>query len=161
MVRMPIPMERTEVCSWDTEFTLSLIWIKVILTNVRSGCLWWLGCCPEETGDTERSLRRTLSQQQIHHEGKFQENISFFLSNWYFILKLFPKDPRKMRGSISSRLPSHRKRVKRFKKTSNPLDGCTFVYLDMGSNIGVQIRWELKCDLLWWFEIFQKIVRTR
>ena len=66
--------------------------------------------------------------------------------NWYFILKLFPKDPRKMRGSISSRLPSHRKRVKRLKKTSNPLDGCTFVYLDMGSNIGVQIRWELKCD---------------
>ena len=22
----------------------------------------------------------------------------------------------------------------------NPLDGCTFVYLDMGTNIGVQIR---------------------
>merc|ERR1711994_134191 len=25
-------------------------------------------------------------------------------------------------------------------KTKNPLDGCTFVYLDMGTNIGVQIR---------------------
>ena len=26
----------------------------------------------------------------------------------------------------------------------NPLDGCVNVYLDMGSNIGVQIRWEMK-----------------
>ena len=24
---------------------------------------------------------------------------------------------------------------------ANPLDGCTFVYLDMGTNVGVQIRW--------------------
>ena len=24
---------------------------------------------------------------------------------------------------------------------SNPLDGCVYLYLDMGTNIGVQIRW--------------------
>ena len=28
-------------------------------------------------------------------------------------------------------------------KTENPLDNCNFVYLDMGTNFGVQIRWEL------------------
>ena len=27
--------------------------------------------------------------------------------------------------------------------TENPLDNCNFVYLDMGTNFGVQIRWEL------------------
>ena len=26
---------------------------------------------------------------------------------------------------------------------TNPLDGCVYLYLDMGTNVGVQIRWPL------------------
>ena len=34
--------------------------------------------------------------------------------------------------------------------SSNPLDGCVNLYLDMGTNIGVQIRWTFYT----YFELF-------
>ena len=42
----------------------------------------------------------------------------------------------------------------------NPLDGCTFVYLDMGTNVGVQIRfrWHSRVSRLKTFiEHFRKL----
>ena len=45
-------------------------------------------------------------------------------------------------------------------RAANPLDGCTFVYLDMGTNVGVQIRfrWHSRVSRLGTFiEHFRKL----
>ena len=44
-------------------------------------------------------------------------------------------------------------------RAANPLDGCTFVYLDMGTNVGVQIRfrWHSFSRLGTFIEHFRKL----
>ena len=43
---------------------------------------------------------------------------------------------------------SFQERLSSSNYTENPLDNCNFVYLDMGTNFGVQIRWQMKTIMI-------------